>query len=71
MDANKFQYVYDLMNEAMNSTHSVTGYKRVLTMCKRLDLSQEQTTLTLRLFEYVDNEGNPYSWLSKKLEGKQ
>lgn len=71
MDSNKFQYVYDLMAEAMNERHTVTGYKRVLTMCKRLELSEEQTILTLRLFAYVNEDGKPYPWLEQKLNGNK
>ena len=71
MEEKLFNNVFALVLEGIQSKHSATHYKRICSLCKKLNATQEQTVKILRAFSYVDKNGNAYEWLSKKLEGKQ
>jgi len=61
-----------LVDEAMWPSNSLAGYRRILRVCRSLELSDvEQHRITSRL-SYTHTDGIPYRWLAEKLaKGKQ
>ena len=71
MEDKFFNNFLALVLEGIEGRHSATHYKRICSLCKKLDATQEQTMRILRAFSYVNEDGIAYDWLAKKLEGKQ
>jgi hypothetical protein len=70
MEEKLFNNVFALVLEGIQNKHSATHYKRICSLCKKLNATQEQTVKILRAFSYLDKDGIAYPWLAKKLEGK-
>ena len=70
MEDKLFSNILALVLEGIEGKHSATHYKRICSLCKKLNTTDEQTLKILRAFSYVDKDGIAYPWLAKKLEGK-
>jgi hypothetical protein len=56
-----------LVEEAMRPSNSIAGYRRILRVCRSLELSEaEQYRITAQL-SYTRDDGKPYRWLEEKL----
>jgi hypothetical protein len=70
MEDKLFSNILALVLEGIEGKHSATHYKRICSLCKKLNATDEQTVKILRAFSYLDKDGIAYPWLAKKLEGK-
>lgn len=68
---NKLEALLELMREARRDRASPTSYRRMLRVCRALELNAEDQKVILGYLDYVDRvSGEPHPWLARLLESE-